>query len=89
MSPTLLDVFILTDLDVISSTNPNDLQIVPHHKNLVSRQHIMSGWRTFVNNHNKRRDPVGDWEHTTFLMSWLENFVFYSSSPDPHPICRP
>jgi hypothetical protein len=75
MSPTLLDVFILTNLDVISSTNPNKLQIILHHKNLVFHQHVMSCWRAFVNDHNKRRGPVGDRKHTTFLMPWLGHFV--------------
>jgi hypothetical protein len=43
-------------------------------------QYVMSGRRDFVNNHNKRMGLVCDQEYTTFLMSWLECFVFYSSS---------
>jgi hypothetical protein len=65
MTPTLL---VVIDLDVTSHATLNDFQIAPHHKNLVSHQHVLSGWRGFVIDRNKKRGPVGDGGHATFLM---------------------
>jgi hypothetical protein len=82
MTLTLLDAFLLTDLDVTSSTNPGDIQIVPHHKILSSHQLSVNSLRTFLAEH-KKIGLVNDREHTAFLMSWLDYIVFYSSSLGP------
>jgi formylmethanofuran dehydrogenase subunit E-like metal-binding protein len=43
MSPTSIDVFALTDLDVTSSANPSNLQILPHQRILTPHQYDIGG----------------------------------------------
>jgi hypothetical protein len=43
LSPTPIDFFALTDLDVTSSANSSDLQILPHHRILTPHQYDING----------------------------------------------
>lgn len=78
MSPTLLDVVMLTHLPVIPPFNPSSLS-VPTHK--LQTKHI-DGWTGYIQEHCKT-GPVGQREHIVFLNLWLERFVFCRSTLGP------
>jgi hypothetical protein len=77
MTPTLMDVFMLTDLNV-SKTYPWSFKISPSHK-LAIKDAI---WKRFIETH-RTSGPVTDREHSAFLMMWLEYFVFGGSPIGP------
>ena len=80
MTPTLLDVVMLTDLDVTSSVNPFNLRFKPHHK--LSTKGV-GGWKNFISAHSHSSGSVSDREHTAFLMMWLDRFFFCGSTLGP------
>nr|BAC99411.1 hypothetical protein [Oryza sativa Japonica Group] len=79
MTPTLIDITMITGLDVISSANPMSL----NNKNQFDfRTKSIGGWSGYVATY-MGKGSVTPREHTTFLMMWLEKFLFYGSSYGP------
>lgn len=79
MTPTLLDVAVITGLDITSSANPVSLNTKP---NFEFRTRSIGGWLGFVAK-NMGTGPVSPKEHTTFLLMWLEKFLFCGPSCGP------
>jgi hypothetical protein len=80
MTPTLLDVKMLTGLDILSSTNPFDLDIKCSYQLNTKKKN--NCWSGFIVDHRKT-GLVSDEEHAAFLSLWLERFVFYGSTCAP------
>jgi hypothetical protein len=79
MTPTLLDIAMITGLDVTSSTNPMSFNT----KNQFDfRTKSIGGWFGYVAAY-MGKGSVTPREHTTFLLMWLENFLFCGSSCGP------
>jgi hypothetical protein len=81
MTPTLLDVLMITGLD-ISSSCPSAymLSAVPFK---LSSKAECTNWSTYLNQHLKTKGLVTEKEHTTFLNLWLEHFLFCGPSLAP------
>ena len=79
MTPTLLDVFMLIDLNVTSSVHLPDLDLVPSHK---FESKIVGGWKGFIQKY-KGKGSVTDREHVAFLMMWLDQYLFCGVSVTP------
>ena len=80
MSPTLLDVVVLTDLDITSFIAPLDLRTKPRHQ--LPTKHI-GGWGKYISIYSNTAGPVTDREYAAFLMMWLERFLFCGSTLGP------
>jgi hypothetical protein len=81
MTPTLLDVMMITGLDIASSYRSTyRLSEVPF--KLSSKAECMN-WGAYLNQHQKTKGPVTEKEHTTFLHLWLEHFLFCGPSLAP------
>ncbi len=79
MTPTLLDITMLTRLDVTASANPMSLNT----KNQFDfRTKSIGGWSGYVAAY-MGKGSVTPWEHTSFLLMWLEKFLFCGSSCGP------
>lgn len=79
MTPTLLDVVMITGLDVTSVANPISLDT----KGQFSyKTRAIGGWTGFITD-SIGTSSVTPREHTTFLMMWLENFLFCGPSCGP------
>ena len=73
MTPTLLDVKMLTGLKIDSTVNPAKLRdYVPKHQ-LIGK--IQGGWSGYIKEHMKT-GAVSHREHSAFLLMWLDRFVF-------------
>jgi hypothetical protein len=72
MTPTLLDVMIITGLD-ISSTCPSAYRLSENPFKLSSKAEC-TNWGAYLNQHLKTKGPVTEKEHTAFLNLWLEHF---------------
>jgi hypothetical protein len=72
MTHTLLDVVMITGLD-ISSSCPFKL----------SSKTECTNWGAYLNQHIKTKGPMTEKEHTTFLNLWLEHFLFCGPSLAP------
>ena len=81
MTPTLLDVTMITGLD-IKSPNPAAHRMVEVPFKLSSKADY-TNWSTYMNQHMKIKGPVSIKEHTAFLNLWLEHFIFCSPSLAP------
>ncbi len=79
MTPTLLDVTIITDLDITSSANPVSLNTKP---TFGFKTRSIGGWTSYVAK-NMGTGPIYTREHVAFLMMWLEKFLFCGPSCDP------
>jgi hypothetical protein len=81
MTPTLLDVMMITGLD-ISSACPSAyrLSVVPFK---LSSKAECTNWSTYLSQHQKSKGPVSENEHTAFLNLWLEHFLFCGPSLAP------
>jgi hypothetical protein len=81
MTPTLMDVVMITSLD-ITSPNPSaySLSKVPFR---LSSKSECTNWGAYLNHHVKTKCPVTEREHTTFLNFWLEHFIFCGPSLAP------
>jgi hypothetical protein len=81
MTPTLLDVMMITGLD-ISSSCPSAymLSVVPFK---LSSKAECTNWSAYLNQHLKTKGPVTEKEHTAFLNLWLEHFLFCGPSLAP------
>nr|ABA95228.1 hypothetical protein LOC_Os11g44760 [Oryza sativa Japonica Group] len=79
MTPTLLDVTMLTGLDITSSANPVNMNV----KNKFSfKTRSIGGWICFISM-NMGIGPVTSREHTAFLLMWSEKFLFCGPSYGP------
>ena len=78
MTPTLLDVTMITGLG-IRSPNPAAHRIVEAPFKLSSKADC-TNWSTYMNQHMKTKGLVTKKKHTTFLNLWLEHFIFCGPS---------
>nr|BAD54657.1 aminotransferase-like protein [Oryza sativa Japonica Group] len=79
MTPTLIDIIMITGLDVTSSANPMRLNI----KNQYDfKTKSIGGWSGYVATY-MGQGSVTPREHVAFLMMWLEKFLFCGSSCGP------
>ena len=79
MTPTLLDIIMLTGLDVTSSANPMNLNT----KNTFEfKTKSIGGWSGYITAY-MGKGPVTPREHVAFLLMWLEKFLFCGSSCGP------
>jgi hypothetical protein len=81
MTPTLLDMMMITDLD-ISSTCPSAYRLSEVFFKLSSKAEC-TNWGAYLNQHLKTKGPVTEKEHTAFLNIWLEHFLFCGPSLAP------
>jgi hypothetical protein len=81
LAPTLLDVVMITGLN-ISSACPSaySLHVVPYK---LSSKTECTNWSTYLSQHQKSKGPVSEKEHTAFLNLWLEHFLFCGPSLAP------
>jgi hypothetical protein len=81
MTPTLMDVEMITGLDITSpSPSAYNLYEVPFR--LSSKSECIN-WGAYLNHHVKTKGHVTEREHTAFLNFWLEHFIFYGPSLAP------
>jgi hypothetical protein len=81
MTPTLMDVVMITGLDIASpSPSAYSLTEVPFR---LSSKSECTNWATYLNQHVKTKGPVTEREHTAFLNFWLEHFIFCGPSLVP------
>jgi hypothetical protein len=81
MTPTLLDVVMITGLDIASpSPSAYSLPEVPFR---LSSKSEYTNWGAYLNQHVKTKGSVTETEHTTFLNLWLEHFIFCGPSLAP------
>lgn len=80
MVPSLLDVYMLTGLDITSPVCPFDPKTTTKQK--LETKNI-GGWAKYVSIYIKISEHVDDREHTTFLNLWLQKFVFCGSTLSP------
>nr|ABF96294.1 hypothetical protein LOC_Os03g26690 [Oryza sativa Japonica Group] len=79
MTPTLLDIIMITGLDVTSSANSMSLNT----KNTFDfKTKSIGGWSGYIAAYMGKR-PVTSREHVAFLLMWLEKFLFCGSSSGP------
>jgi len=75
-SPTLVDVLMLTGLDVSTADTTHLLDTKPSAK---VETHAISGWSGYIQKY-RRTGPVNAKEETTFLNMWLDKIVFCARS---------
>jgi hypothetical protein len=81
MTPTLMDVVMITDLDIASpSPFAYNLPEVPFRLSFKSE---CTNWGAYLSQHVKTKGPVTEREHTAFLNFWLEHFIFCGPSFAP------
>ncbi len=79
ITPTLIDITMITGLDVTSSANPMSLNT----KNQYDfRTKSIGGWSSYVAAY-MGQESVTPREHVPFLLMWLEKFIFCGSSCGP------
>nr|ABF97184.1 hypothetical protein LOC_Os03g37180 [Oryza sativa Japonica Group] len=79
MTPTLIDITMITGLDVTSSANPMSMNT----KNQFDfRTKSIGGWSGYVAAY-MGKVSVTPREHVAFLLMWLEKFLFCGSSCGP------
>jgi hypothetical protein len=76
MTPTLLDVVMITGLD-ISSSCPSAFRL-PEVPFKLSFKIECTNWGAYLNQHIKTKGPMTEKEHTAFLNLWLVHFLFCS-----------
>jgi hypothetical protein len=81
MTPTLLDVVLITNLN-ISSPSPSTFRL-PKVPFKLSPKTECTNWGPYLNQHIKTKGPVTEKEHTAFLNLWLEHFLFCCPSLAP------
>jgi hypothetical protein len=81
MTPTLLDVMMITGLD-ISSSCPSAYRLSVVLFKLSSKAEC-TNWSTYLSQHLKTKGRVTEKEHTAFLNLWLEHFFFCGPSLAP------
>jgi hypothetical protein len=81
MTPTLMDVVMITGLDIASSSpSAYNLPEVPFR---LSSKSECTNWGAYLSQHVKTKGLVTEREHTTFLNFWLEHFIFCGPSLAP------
>jgi hypothetical protein len=81
MTPTLMDVVMITGLDIASpSPYGYSLSEVPFRRSSKSE---CTNWGAYQNHHVKTKGPVTEREHTAFLNFWLEHFIVCGPSLAP------
>jgi hypothetical protein len=81
MTTTLMDVVMITGLDVASpSLSTYSLPKVPFR---LSSKSECTNWGAYLNQHVKIKGPVTEREHMTFLNFWLQHFIFCGPSLAP------
>jgi hypothetical protein len=81
MTPTLLDVVMITGLDISSSCPPAyRLSEVPFK---FSSKIECTNWGAYLNQHLKTKGPMIERKHIAFLNLWLEHFLFCGPSLAP------
>nr|AAM08508.1 Hypothetical protein [Oryza sativa Japonica Group]AAP51813.1 hypothetical protein LOC_Os10g01940 [Oryza sativa Japonica Group] len=79
MTPTLIDIIMITGLDITSSANPMSLNT----KNQYDfKTKSIGGWSGYIAAY-MGQGPVTPREHVAFLLMWLEKFFFFGSSCGP------
>ena len=81
MTPTLMDVVMITGLD-ISSSSPSAFELANVPFKLSSKTDC-TNWGSYMKEHAKTKGAVTEKEHTAFLNMWLEHFVFCGPSLAP------
>jgi hypothetical protein len=81
MTPTLVDMVMITGLD-ISSTYPSTYGLSEVPFKLSSKTECTNSG-AYLNQHLKTKGPVTEREHTAFLNLWLDHFLFCSPSLAP------
>ena len=81
MTPTLLDVVMITGLN-ITSPSPSAF-ILPKVPFKLSSKTECTNWGAYLKRHLKNKGPVTEKEHTAFLNFWLEHFIFCGPSLAP------
>jgi hypothetical protein len=81
MTPTLMDVVMITDLD-IASPSPSAYNI-PEVPFRLSSKSECTNWSAYLSQHVKTKGPVTEREHTAFLNFWLEHFILCGPSLAP------
>jgi hypothetical protein len=81
MTPTLMDVVMITGLD-IASPSPFAYNLVEVPFRLSSKSKC-TNWGAYLSQRVKTKGPVTEREHTTFLNFWLEHFIFCGPSLAP------
>jgi hypothetical protein len=81
MTPTLMDVVMITGLDV-ASPNPSAYSL-PEVSFRLSSKSECTNWGAYLNQHVKTKGSVTKREHTTFLNFLLEHFIFCGPSLAP------
>lgn len=72
MTPTLLDIVMITGLDITPSANPVSMNT----KSKFSfKTRTIGGWTGYITM-NMGTGPMSPREHTAFLVMWLEKFLF-------------
>jgi hypothetical protein len=74
MTPSLLDVVMITGLDIASSS-PSAYRLSEVSYKLSSKTEC-TNWGAYLNQHIKTTGPVTEKEHMAFLNLWLEHFIF-------------
>jgi hypothetical protein len=69
MTPTLMDVVMITDLDIASSS-PSAYRL-PEVPFRLSSKSECTNWGAYLNQHVKTKGPMTEKEHMTFLNFWL------------------
>jgi hypothetical protein len=81
MTPTLMDVVMITGLDIASpSPSAYNLPEVPFR---LSSKLECTNWGAYLSQLVKTKGPVTEREHTAFLNFWLEHFIFCGPSLAP------
>nr|CAE04042.2 OSJNBb0068N06.18 [Oryza sativa Japonica Group] len=79
MTPILIDIIMITGLDVTSSANPTSMNT----KNQFDfKTKSIGGWSGYVATY-MGKGPVTPREYVAFLLMWLEKFLFCGSSCGP------
>jgi hypothetical protein len=81
MTPTLMDVVMITGLDT-ASPSPSAYSL-PEVSFRLSSKSECTNWGAYLNHHVKTKGPVTEREHTTFLNFWLEHLIFCGPSLAP------
>jgi hypothetical protein len=81
MTPTLMDVVMITSLDIASSS-PSAYRL-PEVPFRLSSKSECTNWGAYLNQHVKTKGPMTEKEHTAFLNFWLKHFIFCGPSLAP------
>jgi hypothetical protein len=79
IAPTLLDVVMLTGLDISEDDRPFYHY---HQTNSSASDQERGWWKGYIAEH-ARTGTIESKEHTSFLNMWLEKFIFYGSTCGP------